>query len=86
MLDNNCVKQLTTDYNEILELLKKNGYKIPKIESNLQVLKDTGEAYSLSYAIQGVLKYHGMDNLKHRTAYFPSISFNNDSSTFSAND
>ncbi|MCP4761873.1 MAG: hypothetical protein GY870_08825 [archaeon] len=38
-----------------------------------------GEAFSIAYPIQGLLKYHGMSNIEHRTAFFPSLSLNNDS-------
>lgn len=69
--------RLKDDYDEIFSLLKKNGYEIPPLPSESKAPSEEGEAFSLAYPIQGILKYHGMVNKEHRIAYFPSISINN---------
>ncbi len=74
---NSFFERLVQDYQETLQFLLKNGYTIPALPNSLEAITEEGEAYSLSYPIQGVLKYHGMVDSKQRISYFPSISFNN---------
>ncbi len=69
---------LKKDAEEISKFLKKKGILIPSLPKDLKAIKEEGEAFSLAYPIQGLLKYHGLANKEHRTANFPSISLNND--------
>jgi len=69
---------LKKDYNEILDFLIKKGYGFKAIPDTRKAKNKTGEAYSIAYPIQGILKYHGfVGNPNERIAYFPSISLNN---------
>jgi diphosphomevalonate decarboxylase len=79
LIPSNIINQLRDDYDEILKGLIKKGYEIESIPTDRNSLSDTGEAFSLAYPIQGILKYHGMVNKDHRIAYFPSVSLNNSS-------
>jgi len=74
------VSKLQEDYNEILHYLLEKDYVIQNLPSEITAKKKIGEAYTLAYPIQGILKYHGIANEEHRIAYFPSISLNNDCS------
>jgi diphosphomevalonate decarboxylase len=76
---NTIVNQLKNDYEEILNYLIKKEYNIQELPIKREKITEYGEAYSLAYPIQGVLKYHGILNKTNRIAYFPSISFNNNS-------
>lgn len=72
------ITQLKKDHEDILKFLISNGYYIQNLPDDNRALKDYGEAYSLAYPIQGILKYHGFTNPQDQIAYFPSISFCND--------
>ncbi len=74
-MDNEILKN---DYHSIIDFLNENGYIQPILPNNLKIIKSEGELFSIAYPIQGLLKYHGLSNKYHRTAYFPSISLNND--------
>ncbi len=69
---------LENEAEEITVFLKQKGISLPNLPKDLKAIKDEGEAFSLAYPIQGLLKYHGLANKEHRTANFPSISLNND--------
>ncbi len=69
--------QLIQDYTEILQYLKDAQYEVGPIVESQKADNVSGEAYSLAYPIQGLLKYHGMFDPMERIAYFPSISLNN---------
>ena len=69
---------LKKESEEISVFLKKKGISLPSLPKDLKAIKDEGEAFSIAYPIQGLLKYHGLANKEHRTANFPSISLNND--------
>ena len=69
---------LEKDAEEIAVYLKKKGFLFPSLPKDLKAIKDEGEAFTLAYPIQGLLKYHGLANKEHRIANFPSISLNND--------
>ncbi|QEE15388.1 diphosphomevalonate/mevalonate 3,5-bisphosphate decarboxylase family protein [Promethearchaeum syntrophicum] len=69
---------LKKDVEEIALYLNKNKISLPSLPNNLNAIKNEGEAFTLAYPIQGMLKYHGLANKDHRTANFPSISLNND--------
>ena len=71
--------RLKQDYEELIEILHNNNYNWERIPSDLTALNPDGESYSISYPIQGLLKYHGMVNESQKIAYFPSISLNNQS-------
>jgi diphosphomevalonate decarboxylase len=71
--------QLKRDYEDIRQLLIKKAYVCDEIPRNRQAISEEGEAFSLAYPIQGILKYHGFSNFRQQIAYFPSISFNNGS-------
>jgi len=68
---------LKKEAEEISVFLKKKGISLPSLPKNLKAIKDEGEAFTIAYPIQGLLKYHGLANKEHRTANFPSISLNN---------
>lgn len=66
-------------YDEILTYLTEQGNIIEDLPKHLDFIKDSGEAFSKAYPIQGILKYHGfVGPPENRIAYFPSISLNND--------
>ncbi|MHA1232548.1 MAG: diphosphomevalonate/mevalonate 3,5-bisphosphate decarboxylase family protein [Candidatus Helarchaeota archaeon] len=79
IIPNNVKSQLKADYFELLEFIKRSGYSIKPIPKNLNGINSSGEAFSIAYSIQGLLKYHGLADSNQRIAYFPSISLNNDS-------
>ena len=66
------------EYEEILKWLGRLNFSIPHLPKNLHATDTEGVAYSVAYPIQGLLKYHGMSDFKHRIANFSSISLNND--------
>ncbi len=70
--------QLRKDHNEILNYLIERNYNIQTFPRKSKAISEEGEAYTLAYPIQGVLKYHGLVSKEHRISYFPSVSFNND--------
>jgi diphosphomevalonate decarboxylase len=72
------ISQLQADYREILQLLEKYGIKYPLVSKKIIVTESNGEAYSLAYPIQGLLKYHGLSDQGKRIGNFCSISLNND--------
>ncbi|MHA1474057.1 MAG: diphosphomevalonate/mevalonate 3,5-bisphosphate decarboxylase family protein [Promethearchaeota archaeon] len=69
---------LKKEAEEISVFLKQKGLSLPSLPKDLKAIKDEGEAFTIAYPIQGLLKYHGLANKEHRTANFPSISLNND--------
>jgi diphosphomevalonate decarboxylase len=69
---------LKKEAEEIAVFLKQKGLSLPNLPKDLKAIKDEGEAFTLAYPIQGLLKYHGLANKEHRTANFSSISLNND--------
>ncbi|MHA1753870.1 MAG: diphosphomevalonate/mevalonate 3,5-bisphosphate decarboxylase family protein [Candidatus Helarchaeota archaeon] len=73
------IKKLELDYQKIYNYLKKNQYFNYEIPKSHRGINKSGEAYSIAYPIQGLLKYHGLADIKERIAYFPSISLNNGS-------
>jgi len=77
-LSKDLIKKLEKDHNEILEYLIDRNYQIQDLPPKNITTQSEGEAYTIAYPIQGILKYHGIVNAKHRIPYFPSISLNND--------
>ncbi len=77
-LSKDLIKKLEKDHNEILEYLIDRDYQIQDLPPKNITTQSEGEAYTIAYPIQGILKYHGIVNAKHRIPYFPSISLNND--------
>ncbi|MHA1150596.1 MAG: diphosphomevalonate/mevalonate 3,5-bisphosphate decarboxylase family protein [Promethearchaeota archaeon] len=71
-------ERLFRDYQEIVAYLKDLNYSFQDLPTTTDAIKSEGEAYSISYPIQGILKYHGFADSNNRISYFPSISFNND--------
>ena len=71
--------QLKRDYEEIRRLLVKKGYVFDEIPKNRKAKSEEGEAFSLAYPIQGILKYHGFSDYRQQISFFPSISLNNGS-------
>ncbi|MHA1669576.1 MAG: diphosphomevalonate/mevalonate 3,5-bisphosphate decarboxylase family protein [Promethearchaeota archaeon] len=71
------INKLKKDHYEILQYLIKEGYAVEDLPKSLIAKKNVGEAITLAYPIQGILKYHGFANADDRIAYFPSISLNN---------
>ncbi len=69
---------LKKEAEEISVFLKMKGISLPSLPKDLKARKNEGEAFTIAYPIQGLLKYHGLANKEHRTANFPSISLNND--------
>ena len=69
--------QLIHDYEETITILKEAGYFLDPILQPLPADNTSGEAYSVAFPIQGLLKYHGMFDPLKRIAFFPSISLNN---------
>ena len=63
---------------DILSLLDRNNIPTPKPTSKSWKSSGSGSAASKAYAMQGVLKYHGLADPEWRTAFMPSISVNND--------
>ena len=63
---------------DILSLLDRNNISTPKPTSKSWQSSGSGSAASKAYAMQGVLKYHGLADSEWRTAFMPSISVNND--------
>ena len=78
-MNNKLNDRLKSDYEDIINYLEKNDYHIEEIPSIRDAVKKTGNAFSIAYAIQGVLKYHGLIDKENRIPYFSSISFNNGS-------
>jgi diphosphomevalonate decarboxylase len=62
---------------EIRTLLESNNIKIPGRFSNDWIPNGSGSATAKAYAMQGILKYHGLADPQWRTAFMPSISVNN---------
>jgi diphosphomevalonate decarboxylase len=71
--------QLKRDYEEIRQLLIKKAYEFGEVIRNRKAKNEEGEAFSLAYPIQGILKYHGFSDFKQQISFFPSISLNNGS-------
>ena len=69
---------LERDHEAILSALEGAGYLLPDWPTLPACGDDAGTAAARAYPIQGILKYHGMADWHWRTAYFPSISLNND--------
>ena len=63
---------------DILALLDRNNIPTPKPITKSWKSSGSGSAASKAYAMQGVLKYHGLADPDWRTAFMPSISVNND--------
>lgn len=78
-ISNLLKSQLKKDYFLIIDHLKKFNYNFEAFPSDSKAKCDFGEAYTLAYPIQGVLKYHGLANLKKNIAFTSSVSFNNSS-------
>jgi len=76
-ISKDLITRLHKDHNEILQYLVERNYQIQDLPPKKIFKQDDGEAYTLAYPIQGILKYHGIANIKHRIPYFPSISLNN---------
>lgn len=71
-------KQLKKDHGEVLKVLTKKGYQFQDLPITYEAKRETGYAYTLSYPIQGILKYHGFANEEQRIPYFLNVSLNND--------
>jgi mevalonate pyrophosphate decarboxylase len=71
--------QLKKDYFSIINYLEEFNYSFEALPSDSKAKCDYLEAYTLAYPIQGVLKYHGLADLKNNIAFTPTISFNNSS-------
>ena len=69
--------QLKRDYEEIRQLLIKKAYVFGEMPRNRIAKREEGDAFSLAYPIQGILKYHGFSDFKQQISFFPSISLNN---------
>ncbi|MFX0025579.1 MAG: diphosphomevalonate/mevalonate 3,5-bisphosphate decarboxylase family protein [Candidatus Hermodarchaeota archaeon] len=76
-ISKSLISQLNRDYHEIRQKLVRKGYSFDQIPQNKTAISDVGEAFSLAYPVQGLLKYHGFSDSKEHIAYFPSISLNN---------
>ncbi|MEY3151395.1 MAG: hypothetical protein RLY92_1622, partial [Chloroflexota bacterium] len=72
------VPALRTGHAAILEALQAGGLAAPPYPQQLPVGNPQGTAAASAFAMQGVLKYHGLADWDWRTAYLPSISLNND--------
>ncbi|MFX1281376.1 MAG: hypothetical protein ACFFA3_18660 [Promethearchaeota archaeon] len=77
-ISNGLISKLHEDHNNILQYLIERNYELQDLPLRNTYLQEQGEAYTLAYPIQGILKYHGIVNPKHKIPYFPSISLNND--------
>ncbi len=76
-ISKDLITRLYKDHKEILQDLIERNYQIQDLPPKNIFKHDEGEAFTLAYPIQGILKYHGIANNKHRIPYFPSISLNN---------
>ncbi|MFX1376513.1 MAG: GHMP kinase [Promethearchaeota archaeon] len=76
-ISKDLITKLYKDHNDIFQYLIDRNYQIQDLPLDPIFKQDEGEAYSLAFPIQGILKYHGLANHKHRIPYFPSISLNN---------
>ncbi len=72
------VPALRTGHAAILEALQAGGLAAPPYPQQLPAGNPQGTAAARAFAMQGVLKYHGLADWDWRTAYLPSISLNND--------
>ena len=72
------VPALRTGHAAILEALQAGGLAAPPYPQQLPAGNPQGTAAASAFAMQGVLKYHGLADWDWRTAYLPSISLNND--------
>ena len=72
------VPALRTGHAAILEALQAGGLAAPPYPQQLPAGNPEGTAAARAFAMQGVLKYHGLADWDWRTAYLPSISLNND--------
>ena len=72
------VPALRTGHTAILEALQAGGLATPPYPQQLPAGNPQGTAAARAFAMQGVLKYHGLADWDWRTAYLPSISLNND--------
>ncbi|MFQ5406946.1 MAG: diphosphomevalonate/mevalonate 3,5-bisphosphate decarboxylase family protein [Anaerolineales bacterium] len=63
--------------NDILAALEAAGLT-PETYPALPAGRPQGIAAARAYAMQGILKYHGLADWEWRTAYLPSVSVNND--------
>ncbi|MFX0029831.1 MAG: diphosphomevalonate/mevalonate 3,5-bisphosphate decarboxylase family protein [Candidatus Hermodarchaeota archaeon] len=77
LISQDLTSRLQQEYNSILQFLIERNYKIQDLPLKNTFKQDCGDVYTLAYPIQGILKYHGIANPKHRIPYFPSISLNN---------
>ena len=78
-IPNSLINQLHRDYDEIRQVIVKKGYKFNDLPAQTNGKNKIGEAFTIAYPIQGVLKYHGLTDSINKIAYFPSISLNNNS-------
>ena len=69
---------LKDDYEELRHYLHDQQFIFQEVPISIQSHQTSGEAYAVAYPIQGLLKYHGLSDIDHRLAFFPSISINND--------
>lgn len=72
------VPALRTGHTAILEALQAGALAAPPYPQQLPAGNPQGTAAARAFAMQGVLKYHGLADWDWRTAYLPSISLNND--------
>ncbi|MFX1357769.1 MAG: diphosphomevalonate/mevalonate 3,5-bisphosphate decarboxylase family protein [Promethearchaeota archaeon] len=78
-IPNSLINQLHRDYDEIRQVIVKKGYNFDDLPIQTNGKNKIGEAFTIAYPIQGVLKYHGLTDSINKIAYFPSISLNNNS-------
>ncbi|MFX0058973.1 MAG: diphosphomevalonate/mevalonate 3,5-bisphosphate decarboxylase family protein [Candidatus Hodarchaeota archaeon] len=76
-IPNSLINQLSQDYDEVRQVLVKKGYRFDDLPTQIRGKNEIGEAFTIAYPIQGVLKYHGLTDPINKIAYFPSISLNN---------
>lgn len=72
------VAPMQAAHETLLQALAGYGIEIEPYPDLRGAGRPAGAAAARAYPIQGVLKYHGMADWTWRTAYLPSISFNND--------
>lgn len=63
---------------KILAALARHAIPVQPFPAALPAPDERGIAAARAYPMQGVLKYHGLADWRHRTAFLPSISVNND--------
>ena len=74
----NSIAEMTAVHADILSALERADLAIEDYPDLSNYGRGNGVAAARAYAMQGILKYHGLADWTWRTAYLPSISINND--------